>query len=471
MADDADEKETAIQGQDSQVVHINAIFNECDAMSDEKEALRVMTSHLVRRSELMPSVISSLTTVQKEELQRGIACLDSDHFDPLIDMLQSFIPAGEDNEDEVELDVDKIPSELQVKMYNYMLQAVKQQEASRQDRQGANANSSAMVELPSQPQIQPQQQSTGMVVEEAQVHASAEEAALEEEQKESEEKSRTPPKITNSTEKSRYIVGAMGCTLMEHMYLCECFASEIYGDRSKYHQVAQEMFEYQHRVTSEILFGIGVEIHVLAEWFNVNLEVYEFDEDTDQIVWLLGVDTKCQEIPTVSLLKRGLKFAVMRDSNSKHKPPYRSAVQRLIVANRMSIKIVNVRDLNLAGGLLTSQQLKRQEEDLRQMRGQVQFLDGTASNDKWNRLDLQKLNLLEAKTRAGMDRIQKTRCRVLERKFSCIVCLDKPKNILINRCNHFVLCQDCELKLEIKDGYKVCPLCQKKYKSINKVYI
>eukprot|EP01084_Bolivina_argentea_P044985 82791_1 len=99
-----------------------------DDMDDEEEAQKTMISYLFNKQELDVNIIHNLCFQQKEELQRGIQCLDSDHFDPLSNMLQQLIPEGEGEDDEVELDVDSIDDELQVKMYNYMLRAIKQQE-------------------------------------------------------------------------------------------------------------------------------------------------------------------------------------------------------------------------------------------------------------------------------------------------------------------------------------------------------
>merc|ERR1712228_246446 len=115
------------------------IFNQCDEIEDEDERNKIMISHLMEKQELNPDTVHNLDLVQKEELQRGIQCLDSDHFDPLVNMLQSFIPEGENEDDEVELDVDSIDDPLQVKMYNYMLQAIHQQEMERIHREGGNA--------------------------------------------------------------------------------------------------------------------------------------------------------------------------------------------------------------------------------------------------------------------------------------------------------------------------------------------
>eukprot|EP01083_Nonionella_stella_P066570 175410_1 len=138
------------------------IFKICDEMSDEEEGNKMMISYLVKKKELNPDRCGSLDFHQKEELQRGIQCLDSDHFDPLINMLQSFIPEGEGEDDEVELDVDSIDDGLQVKMYNYMLQAIHQQEDERIKREGGNTNMNNAMDIDSHDQLVQEEDSTAV---------------------------------------------------------------------------------------------------------------------------------------------------------------------------------------------------------------------------------------------------------------------------------------------------------------------
>jgi len=114
------------------------IFKLLDTMDDEEEEHKMMIDHLLKKTELGEDT-QALSLQQKEELQRGIQCLESDYFDPLISMLQSFIPEGEGDDDEVELDVDSIDDSLQCKMYNYMVRAIRQQEQSRVDALGTAA--------------------------------------------------------------------------------------------------------------------------------------------------------------------------------------------------------------------------------------------------------------------------------------------------------------------------------------------
>eukprot|EP01083_Nonionella_stella_P056546 148840_1 len=95
----------------------------------------------------------------------------------------------------------------------------------------------------------------------------------------------------------------------------------------------------------------------------------------------------------------------------------------------------------------------------------LKLLNG--SSQKINTLDIGALSELESKLQNGLSRLQKARNALLDRKFNCVVCLDAPKNILTNGCNHIVLCQACETKLVAK----ICPMCQKPYQTVKKVHI
>merc|ERR1719461_1311891 len=160
--DDEDEDDDinmeSVHDSDDPTDDMPAIFRECDAIEDEDEQNKVMIAHLMAKEELDQETVHNLDLVQKEELQRGIQTLDSDHFDPLVNMLQSFIPEGGNEDDEVELDVDSIDDALQVKMYNYMLQAIHQQEEERIRREGGNVPMNTMIGMQQQQQQQPEEE-------------------------------------------------------------------------------------------------------------------------------------------------------------------------------------------------------------------------------------------------------------------------------------------------------------------------
>ena len=118
------------------------IFDRCDEAEDEDQSNKILIEHLMKKEELNPEIVRSLNMLQKQEMQRGICCLDSNHFDPLVEMLKEFIPdAANGDAAELVLDVDTIDDALQVKMYNYMLKAIRQQEMERIPKESDNAQS------------------------------------------------------------------------------------------------------------------------------------------------------------------------------------------------------------------------------------------------------------------------------------------------------------------------------------------
>lgn len=54
----------------------------------------------------------------------------------------------------------------------------------------------------------------------------------------------------------------------------------------------------------------------------------------------------------------------------------------------------------------------------------------------------------------------------------CVLCLAKPKEVMIQTCKHLVFCGECELQYSLKhcDGNdKKCPICRTAYKKTQKV--
>ena len=82
-------------------------------------------------------------------------------------------------------------------------------------------------------------------------------------------------------------------------------------------------------------------------------------------------------------------------------------------------------------------------------------------------LNLEQLDLLKQRFDYKLDKIAKAKQKLFENKVLCIICLDNEKNVLIQGCNHYVLCDKCEPKLYRKK----CPLCQKSYSRVIKVSV
>ena len=81
-------------------------------------------------------------------------------------------------------------------------------------------------------------------------------------------------------------------------------------------------------------------------------------------------------------------------------------------------------------------------------------------------LDEEQLNELEIKLQErhqeNLKRIRDARDKLKDDKMRCMVCLKNQKDIVIQGCNHFDLCNDCESKLD----EKACPRCNQAYTDI-----
>lgn len=48
----------------------------------------------------------------------------------------------------------------------------------------------------------------------------------------------------------------------------------------------------------------------------------------------------------------------------------------------------------------------------------------------------------------------------------CVVCLDKPRNVMLRPCNHYCVCETCVRQLLTRK----CPICQKRFSSSEKIF-
>eukprot|EP01084_Bolivina_argentea_P264333 447723_1 len=96
--------------------------------------------------------------------------------------------------------------------------------------------------------------------------------------------------------------------------------------------------------------------------------------------------------------------------------------------------------------------LKTENKRLKQ---KIESMDGN-NMEHIDSFSEKKLNELESTYENKMKLIKEAKERLIENKVKCIACLTNPKNIVIEGCNHFDLCDECESKLE----KKICPRCQ-----------
>eukprot|EP01084_Bolivina_argentea_P177457 306867_1 len=348
-----------------------------------------------------------------------------------------------------------------------------------------------------------------------------------------------PPEWLNNV---IYEVKLQNCIVEEIYYdkaIYACFANEIYKNIKFIQEIQQECKKYidNNNNVFDRLVGEKKIIYALAELFNVNITVFEYDEYCKQLYTFLDFDGG-QGIPSVLLAKYGLQYAVIRNLNRLFERPLRSAKYRENIRIRNGESVLCLRDLRIskllkidetdvinekyeelcqqhectkqlldietsAKNILNNQlnevqkkyeidnermsmKINEYETEIIQLNGNIdeykdnidkyedinhklnrelEFLNGNSR--KYDTLEIKELNELELKLHKAMNKIQKTRVRLIEHKFNCIVCLDKPKNILIEGCNHVVLCDHCEKKLNAK----VCPMCQAPYRCVKKIHI
>ena len=71
------------------------------------------------------------------------------------------------------------------------------------------------------------------------------------------------------------------------------------------------------------------------------------------------------------------------------------------------------------------------------------------------------------KYQKGLIIIKQARERLLDHQLRCMICLTNRKNIVIQGCNHFNLCDECVENLESK----ICPRCQRPFVDIIKINV
>ena len=105
---------------------------------------------------------------------------------------------------------------------------------------------------------------------------------------------------------------------------------------------------------------------------------------------------------------------------------------------------------------------------------ELQKENNSLSVDKIDRTNEEGLNELTSRTQNriielqhNLKKIQEAKDRLVESQLYCMICLKNKKNIFIQGCNHFVICDECESKLESK----VCPQCQLPFISCTKLNV
>ena len=86
---------------------------------------------------------------------------------------------------------------------------------------------------------------------------------------------------------------------------------------------------------------------------------------------------------------------------------------------------------------------EKMKKELEVMNGRIQELD---------KLDVERLYEVQEKLKESLSEVQK----VIADRYLCIICKDRPKNVLIVECSHFEVCSQCSQSIQD------CPICRKK---------
>ncbi|KAL3087661.1 hypothetical protein niasHT_029190 [Heterodera trifolii] len=94
---------------------------------------------------------------------------------------------------------------------------------------------------------------------------------------------------------------------------------------------------------------------------------------------------------------------------------------------------------------------------------------GTSSNSRRQESDVAKEDQEIAADKAFAERIEE-----VNKRLTCIICMDKERNVLLLPCNHAVVCNICAEQIMNSPndaGEKLCPFCRKKITLKTKIYL
>jgi len=92
------------------------------------------------------------------------------------------------------------------------------------------------------------------------------------------------------------------------------------------------------------------------------------------------------------------------------------------------------------------------------------------NNDKNNTLVIQQQEkqILEYNNKIKTVENEK---KLLEEQFNCKICFRNISNIVLQPCNHVVLCETCEASIRNTQNGRRCPVCRKPYTKYIKIFI
>ena len=153
--------------------------------------------------------------------------------------------------------------------------------------------------------------------------------------------------------------------------------------------------------------------------------------------------------------------------------------RKIIIRRKVFLqKIDNDEDIDLMGGnygnnVNNERMDEDEDEDIdlvknnellkEQIKGLEKQIKSRNDEDVIDMLNMDELRILHMQIKEKLIEIREAKVRLMEDKLLCIVCMENPKNVFIQDCNHFDLCYDCVDKLTKKE----CPRCQEPFENIS----
>ena len=410
------------------------IFRLCDerAQHNQNEANDIMTEYLLTKPRLNEQYETQLTNIQKEELQRGLECLNDKHFEPLIKMLDDFIPDGY-MDDEMELDLNKIEPKLQIKMYNLMLSSIRHQ-MRKNTNHSNNRNTIDRHHNKNKNNKRKRNDHFESLLPNISNDKNDNFDAL------------SPPK--RKRQKTSHRMDPIQKLMNEQM--------QTVNKVTEYLQFRQK----QQNEEKNKLKSANDTINDLQQ------EIYDLKQDNNE---LTDQYEECME-------KMGECKESMNELNSTLND-YRDRMRVIIDENKELETRIN--EYNQDYEQMSKNcdywkdiynkcksELSLAKKQISDWRKRCKLYDGTS--DEYHTLTLKQINKLALELQHGIRMTEIARERLFDSKLNCISCMDRPKDIgFVDGCGHIVLCMECENKMTNKK----CPICQCPYSRIKKVNI
>ena len=182
------------------------------------------------------------------------------------------------------------------------------------------------------------------------------------------------------------------------------------------------------------------------------------DEAKDCLNWA-HLDDETEIAPYLTKVKN---YAVASNDGSALAQGIVGEPTNTEMGKAMSSELRRVKEEN--GKLLKAND--KLEQQLRDLKRKMDALE--CNPERISAMNTEQLNQAKARWHKNIELIEEEERLLMENSLNCIACRDVKKNIsFMDGCDHFVLCNECESKMETKK----CPVCNMKYTKIKKLNV